>query len=148
MVNPPLRPHPRAAPGVLRAKGQRIYNRRRNSRGAGGDRVKIGVPREVADGERRVGLVPETVGRLVRDGFEVLIETGAGRDYNLDENYEEAGATIVEDAGEAYGEADIVVKVAKPTEDEVGQMREGQFLACFLNGPQDPGLVKALADAG
>jgi NAD(P) transhydrogenase subunit alpha len=111
-------------------------------------RVKIGVPREIAEGENRVGLVPETVGKLTKDGFEVLVETGAGRDYNLDENYEGAGARIVSDAGEVYGEADIVVKVAKPTGDEVGQMREGQVLICFLNGPQEPQLVRKLADAG
>ncbi len=110
--------------------------------------MKIGVPREVTEDERRVGLVPETVGKLVKDGFEVLIETGAGRDYNLDGNYEEAGATVVEDAARVYGEADAVVKVAKPTEEEVGQMREGQLLVCFLNGPQHPELVKALAGAG
>jgi H+-translocating NAD(P) transhydrogenase subunit alpha len=110
--------------------------------------VKVGVPREIAEGENRVGLVPETVRRLVREGFEVLVETGAGRDYNLDENYEEAGARIVSDAGALYGEADIVVKVAKPTEDEVGQMREGQALVCFLNGPQEPELVRKLAEAG
>jgi NAD(P) transhydrogenase subunit alpha len=111
-------------------------------------RVKIGVPREIAEGESRVGLVPETVGKLIKDGFEVLVETGAGRDYNLDENYEEAGARIVSDAGGVYGEADIVVKVAKPTGDEVGQMREGQALVCFLNGPGEPELVSQLADAG
>ena len=110
--------------------------------------MKIGVPREIAEGEERVGLVPETVGRLVKEGFEVLVETGAGRDYNLDENYEEAGATVVEDAGKVYGEADLVVKVASPTEEEVGLMREGQILVCFLNGPQHPRLVKKLADAG
>jgi H+-translocating NAD(P) transhydrogenase subunit alpha len=110
--------------------------------------VKIGIPREIAEGEERVGLVPETVGRLVKEGFEVLVETGAGRDYNLDENYEEAGATVVEDAGKVYGEADLVVKVASPTEEEVGLMREGQILVCFLNGPQHPRLVKKLADAG
>jgi H+-translocating NAD(P) transhydrogenase subunit alpha len=111
-------------------------------------RVKIGVPKEIAEGENRVGLVPETVGKLIKDGFEVLLETGAGRDYNLDENYEEAGARIVPDAGGVYGEADIVVKVARPTEDEVGRMREGQALVCFLNGPQEPELVGKLADAG
>jgi NAD(P) transhydrogenase subunit alpha len=110
--------------------------------------VKVGVPREIAEGENRVGLVPETAQKLVKDGFEVLVETGAGRDYNLDENYEEAGARIVPDAGALYGEADIVVKVAKPTEDEVGQMHEGQALVCFLNGPQEPGLVAELAEAG
>jgi NAD(P) transhydrogenase subunit alpha len=111
-------------------------------------RVKIGVPKEIAEGENRVGLVPETVGKLIKDGFEVLVETGAGRDYNLDENYAEAGARIVPDAGGVYGEADIVVKVARPTEDEVGRMREGQALVCFLNGPQAPELVGKLADAG
>ena len=111
-------------------------------------RVKVGVPREIAEGESRVGLVPETVAKLVRDGFEVLVEGGAGRDYNLDENYEEAGAKIVPGAGEVYGEADIVIKVASPAEDEVRQMHEGQVLVCFLNGPQQPELVKELADAG
>jgi H+-translocating NAD(P) transhydrogenase subunit alpha len=111
-------------------------------------RVKVGIVREVAEGERRVGLVPETVGRLVKDGFEVVVETGAGRDYNLDENYEEAGASIVGGAEDVYGEADILVKVQSPTEEEIGHLREGQVLICFLNGPQEPELVEKLADAG
>ena len=110
--------------------------------------MKVGVPKEVAEGERRVGLVPETVGRLVKDGFEVLVETGAGQDYNLDENYEESGAKIASEAGEVYGEADLIVKVAKPTEEEVGQMHEGQVVVCFLNGPIFPEAVEALAEAG
>ncbi|MBA2714320.1 MAG: NAD(P) transhydrogenase subunit alpha [Rubrobacteraceae bacterium] len=110
--------------------------------------MKVGVPREVAEGERRVGLVPETVGRLVKDGFEVLVETGAGRDYNLDANYEDAGATVVEGADEVYGEADVLVKVQSPTEDEIGLLREGQVLICFLNGPLEPELVEKLANAG
>jgi NAD(P) transhydrogenase subunit alpha len=110
-------------------------------------RVKVGIPREIAEGENRVGLVPETVGKLTKGGFEVLVETGAGRDYNMDENYEGAGARIVEGPEELYDEADIVVKVAKPTGDEVGLMREGQVLICFLNGPQEPELVRKLADA-
>ncbi len=110
--------------------------------------MKVGVPKETAEGERRVGLVPESVGKLVKGGFRVIVESGAGRDYNLDENYEEAGATLVEDAEKLYGEAEIVVKVASPTEGEVGKMREGQVLLCFLNGPQNPELVKSLADAG
>src|SRR3712207_516312 len=110
--------------------------------------VKVGVPREIVEGENRVGLVPETVGRLVREGFEVLVEAGAGRDYNLDENYEGAGARIVGGADAIYGGADIVVKVAKPTGDEIAQMREGLVLICFLNGPQEPELVRKLADAG
>jgi NAD(P) transhydrogenase subunit alpha len=111
-------------------------------------RVKVGIVREVAEGERRVGLVPETVGRLVKDGFEVVVETGAGRDYNLDENYEEAGASVAGGAEEVYGEADIVIKVQSPTEEEIGHLREGQVLVCFLNGPQEPELVEKLAETG
>jgi H+-translocating NAD(P) transhydrogenase subunit alpha len=111
-------------------------------------RVKVGIPREVAEGERRVGLVPETVGRLVKDGFEVLVESGAGRDYNLDASYEEAGAKIVDGPAGVYGEADMVVKVQSPTEDEIGLLRESQVLICFLNGPQEPELVEKLAEAG
>jgi proton-translocating NAD(P)+ transhydrogenase subunit alpha len=110
--------------------------------------VRIGVPKEVLEGERRVGLVPETVARLLKEGFEVVVESGAGRDYNLDANYEEAGATVVGEASEVYGESDLVVKVASPTEDEIGMMKEGQILLCFLNGPGNPELVRKLAEAG
>jgi NAD(P) transhydrogenase subunit alpha len=110
--------------------------------------VKIGVPKEISEGERRVGLVPETVGRLVKDGYEVLVESGAGQDYNLDEDYEEAGAKIASGPEEVYGEADIIIKVTRSSEEEVEHLREGTVLACFLNGPQEPALVKKLADAG
>ncbi len=110
--------------------------------------MKVGVPKEIREGERRVGLVPEAVGNLTKDGYEVLVETGAGQDYNLDENYEEAGAQIASEASEVYGDADIIVKVSPPTEDEIGQMHEGQVLVCFLNGTTFPGLVQQLADAG
>ena len=110
--------------------------------------VKVGVPKETVEGERRVGLVPETVARLIKDGFEVLVESGAGRDYNLDADYERAGARVVEDAEAVYAEADLVVKVAKPEGEEPEHLREGQALVCFLNGPQNPQLVKSLADAG
>ena len=110
--------------------------------------MKVGVPKEIVEGERRVGLVPETVGRLVKQGYEIVVETGAGQDYNLDENYEEAGAQIVSNSEDVYADADIIVKVSPPTEDEVGQMHEDQVLVCFLNGPEHPELVKQLADAG
>ena len=95
-----------------------------------------------------MGLVPETVGRLVKDGYEVLVESGAGQDYNLDEDYKEAGAEIASGPEEVYGEADIIIKVTRPTEEEVEHLREGTVLACFINGPQEPELVKKLADAG
>jgi NAD(P) transhydrogenase subunit alpha len=110
--------------------------------------VKVGIPREVTEGELRVGLVPETVGRLLKDGFEIIVASGAGRDYNLDADYEDAGATVVDGAEDVYGEADLVVKVAKPTDEEIGHMREGQVLICFLNGPQNPKIVEQLAEVG
>ena len=111
-------------------------------------RVRIGVPKEVADGETRVGVVPETVARMIKDGFEVVVESGAGRDYNPDADYEEAGASIVEDASGVYDEADVIVKVSRPEEGEIEKFREGQTLICFLNGPQYPELVEKLAGAG
>jgi NAD(P) transhydrogenase subunit alpha len=136
----------------MRRAGRLGWNRRPRKHYVASDaiirHVKVGVVREVAEGERRVGLVPETVGRLVKDGFEVIVETGAGRDYNLDADYEDAGATVVESADEVYGEADILVKVQSPTEDEIGLLHEEQVLVCFLNGPLEPGLVEKLADAG
>jgi NAD(P) transhydrogenase subunit alpha len=136
----------------MRRAGRLGWNRRPRKHYIASDaiirHVKVGVVREVAEGERRVGLVPETVGRLVKDGFEVIVETGAGRDYNLDADYEDAGATVVEGADEVYGEADILVKVQSPTEDEIGLLHEEQVLVCFLNGPLEPGLVEKLADAG
>src|SRR5919199_451125 len=116
--------------------------------GTQGDDMKVGVPKEIAEDETRVALVPETVGRMVKDDYEVLVETGAGQDYNLDEDYEEVGAQIASDASEVYSEADIVVKIAAPTEDEVGYMHEGLVLVCLLDGTTYPELVKQLADVG
>ncbi len=110
--------------------------------------MKIGVPKEIVKGEQRVGLVPETVGKLVDNGFEVLVQSGAGRDYNLDEAYEEAGASIVSEAGEIYEKSDVVLKVQKPTREEVRAMHEGLTLICFLQGPAFPELVRWLARAG
>lgn len=110
--------------------------------------MRIGVPKEIVKGEQRVGLVPETVGKLVDQGFEVLVQSGAGRDYNLDEAYEEAGARIVPKAREIYEESDVVLKVQKPTRDEVRAMHEGLALICFLQGPAFPELAWWLAKAG
>lgn len=92
--------------------------------------------------------MPETVGKLSRQGFTVLVESGAGRDYNPDEAYREAGAEVVEGASEVYSGADLVIKVARPSEDEIEKMREGQVLVCFLNGPTFPETVERLARAG
>lgn len=110
--------------------------------------MKIGVLRETQDGERRVGLVPETVQKLSKQGFEVLVESGAGRDYNPDEAYEEAGGEIVAEASDLYSRSDLIVKVARPDDEEISMMHEGQAIVCFLNGPTFPETVEKLAKAG
>jgi NAD(P) transhydrogenase subunit alpha len=106
--------------------------------------MKVGVPKETAAGERRVALVPDGVRRLVEAGVEVLLESGAGEAAAfLDSAYEEAGARVV---GDVYGEADVVCKVQKPSEQEIGRLRQGQTLIAFLQPLTSPELVRALAD--
>ena len=82
--------------------------------------MKIAVPRETADGETRVALTPLIAGQLVGDGVEVLVQAGAGEaSSNTDEAYREAGATIVPDAPALYGQADAVLRVGRPSDEEV-----------------------------
>jgi NAD(P) transhydrogenase subunit alpha len=108
--------------------------------------VKVGVPRERAEGERRVALVPDVVSRLARDGFEVLVERGAGEAASFaDPAFEEAGARVVEAASP---DADAVVKVQKPTEAEADELREGQVLIAFLQPLTDRDGIERLASRG
>ena len=107
--------------------------------------MKIGVPREIRDGERRVALVPETAGKLVAAGLEVEIERGAGAAASFtDEQYSEAGAQLVDDAWEA----EVVVKVRKPTEEEVARLRNGAVLIAFLEPLSDPEGIARLTERG
>jgi len=107
--------------------------------------MRIGVPRETATGERRVALVPEIVGKLVPAGFEVLVQRGAGEAASFpDAAYEEAGARLVDD----WADADAVVKVQKPSEEEAGRLREGQVLIGFLQPLTDPEGIERLAQLG
>jgi NAD(P) transhydrogenase subunit alpha len=106
--------------------------------------MKVGVPKESAAGERRVALVPDSVRRLVDASVEVGVERGAGEAASFpDDAYEEAGARIV---GDAYAEADLIAKVQRPSEEEVGRLREGQALVAFLQPLTSPELVQALAE--
>ncbi|HYY06407.1 MAG TPA: Re/Si-specific NAD(P)(+) transhydrogenase subunit alpha [Candidatus Limnocylindria bacterium] len=108
--------------------------------------MKVAVPREIAPGERRVALVPEAAAALVKSGLEVLVETGAGDGaFHADAAFEKAGARIVPDAGTLYGEADVVLKVQKPTLGEVDRLREGAVLVSFLQPLTSPELVERLA---
>ena len=110
--------------------------------------MKVGVAKENAPGERRVALVPEALGKLKAAGLEILVETGAGAGSALpDAAYQEAGATIVSTEA-LYKDADVVLKVAKPSAAEVAMLHSGQAVVGFLAPLIDPRLAKSLADAG
>lgn len=98
--------------------------------------TEFGVPKEVRDLEMRVGLTPAGVLALVQAGHTVYVERDAGTEAGFgDEEYRQAGAHIVYSAAEAYGRADIVVKIARPTADEHRLFRQGQMIVSFLHLP-------------
>lgn len=108
--------------------------------------MKIGVPRETAAGEKRVATVPDVVGKLVKLGFSVAVQSGAGEAANFpDDAYRAAGAEIVGSAAELWAGSDIVFKVRPPSLDEVALMREGGMLVGFVWPAQNPELMQALA---
>jgi proton-translocating NAD(P)+ transhydrogenase subunit alpha len=107
--------------------------------------VRIGVPRELEPGERRVALVPDAVTRLAPGGFEVVVEPGAGAAASFpDDAYAAAGASV---SGSVW-DADAVVKVRKPTADEVQRLRSGQVLVGFLEPLTDHAGIERLAERG
>lgn len=103
--------------------------------------MKIGVPKETAAGERRVALVPEAVGRLVKGGHQVTLEAGAGVEAGFpDDAYAAAGGVT----GDPWN-ADVVCKVQKPSPAEVGKLREGGALVGVLQAATSADLLRQLA---
>src|SRR5262245_10859248 len=103
----------------------------------------IGVPRETFAGEKRVATVPEVVEKLIKLGFRVALEPGAGDAANFsDDAYRAAGAEITSDV---WARADILFKVRAPNTAEVGRLREGQTLISFIWPAQNPELMQQLA---
>ena len=108
--------------------------------------LMIGIPRETAAGEKRVATVPEVVEKLIKLGFKVAVESGAGDAANCsDDAYRAAGAEIISSAVQLWASADIVFKVAVPSSAEVGMMREGGVLIGFIWPAQNPELMQQLA---
>src|SRR5215208_1002115 len=107
----------------------------------------IGVPKETAPGEKRVATVPEVVEKLVKLGFSVAVESGAGDAANCsDDAYRAAGAQIIDGAAKLFAASDMVFKIGVPTPEEVGLMHAGQTLITFIWPAQNPELMKQLAD--
>ena len=110
--------------------------------------LTIGVPRETFAGEKRVAAVPEVVEKLIKLGFGVRIERGAGDHANFgDEAYAAAGAQIAASAAELYAGSDMIFKVRGPTPDEIALMKPGTTLISFVWPAQNPELMQQLADA-
>ncbi|KVO71964.1 NAD(P) transhydrogenase subunit alpha [Burkholderia ubonensis] len=108
--------------------------------------LRIGIPLETTTGERRVATVPEVVEKLIKLGFSVAVQSGAGAGANFDDDaYRAAGAEVVASAAELWSGSDIVFKVRPPTSDEVTLMREGGTLIGFVWPAQNPELMQQLA---
>jgi H+-translocating NAD(P) transhydrogenase subunit alpha len=110
--------------------------------------MKVAVVKDNAPGERRVALVPETVPRLTQAGLEVLVEQGAGdRAWFPDSAYSEAGASILK-TNDLYVTADVLLMVTRPSEDQLGKLRQGQTVVGMLSPLTDPELAAQLASRG
>ncbi|HRH88183.1 MAG TPA: Re/Si-specific NAD(P)(+) transhydrogenase subunit alpha, partial [Rubrivivax sp.] len=108
--------------------------------------MRIGIPKERAEGEKRVATVPDVVQKLIKLGFSVAVESGAGDAANFaDDTYRAAGAEVVPGAAELWAGSDIVFKVRPPTPDEVALLREGSTLIGFVWPAQNPELMQQLA---
>ena len=107
---------------------------------------RIGVPRETFPGEKRVATVPEVVEKLIKLGFQVAVESGAGDAANFsDDAYRAVGAEIINGAAALWAASDIVFKVRAPSTQEVALMREGGALISFIWPAQNPELMQQLA---
>ena len=111
--------------------------------------LQIGVPREIFPGEKRVATVPDLVEKLIKQGFRVAVEAGAGEGAQIaDDAYRAAGAEIVADRAKLWSTSSIVFKVRAPAPEEVALLREGAMLVSFSWPAQNPELLKSLAARG
>ncbi|MFA9461983.1 alanine dehydrogenase [Thiohalorhabdus methylotrophus] len=111
--------------------------------------IDIGIPRERKPEERRVALVPEAVGELVRNGHRVRVESGAGEGSGFaDDAYRSAGAEMVAGTGELYAESRLILKVKEPIPEEYGHFRGDHVLFSFLHLAAVPDLAAFLRERG
>jgi len=104
----------------------------------------VGVPKEMAQGEKRVSLIPDGISKLV--GVSVVVEKGAGDAAGIpDAAYVEKGATIAADASALYGQADVIIRVTPPSTAEAAMMKEGSTLISFLYPLDNLEVVKVLS---
>jgi len=111
--------------------------------------VILAIPTETRAGERRVAVVPEIVKRLVDQGWDVVVQSGAGSEATFsDQAYADAGARIAPDAAATIAGADVIVKVNAPTADEASSYPDGVLVMSFLQASQSGDALKVLAAKG
>lgn len=111
--------------------------------------MKVGIPSELSPNEFRVAATPKTVERLLKQGFEVVVQSKAGQNSHFqDSDYEKAGASIVPTSFELYNISNIVLKVREPQAQEIEMMPSGLTLICYLSPAQNLPLLQILADKG
>ncbi|MDT8282538.1 MAG: alanine dehydrogenase [Gammaproteobacteria bacterium] len=109
----------------------------------------VGVPKEIKSQENRVGLVPSSVREIIRAGSSVIVEQGAGLGIGItDEDYQAAGAEILDTAEEIFARAELIVKVKEPQPVECKLLREGQTLFTYLHLAPDPQQTRLLKESG
>lgn len=109
--------------------------------------MKIGIPKEISEKERRVAIVPKMVKQFVSDGQEVLIESGAGESANFsDLEYEQAGASIVKGTQLLYSEADLIMKIHPPQRHEVEMMKTDSIYIGFLAPVSNLSVIQLMAE--
>ena len=110
--------------------------------------MRIGVPKEIHAGEQRVATTPEVAAQLIKLGFSVAVEAGAGAAANYpDDQYKEAGCDVVS-AADIWSQSDVILKVRAPEGDEADKLRAEQTLISFIWPGQNPDLLKQLTDCG
>ena len=110
--------------------------------------MKIGTPKETAEGERRVAMTPDSARAIEKLGHECLLERGAGEGAGFtDAAYEAAGVRVL-DRDALWDEAEIVAKVNKPTEEEARRLRSGQTLISFFGPAENGEMMRSVAEAG
>ena len=108
--------------------------------------MKISIPKETIQDETRVAATPQSVKELIKAGYEVNIETGAGTSsFISDDNFKNAGANIVNTTNELFKDSDIIIKVAAPTIDEIELMPKGSILISFFQPTIELEKVKSIS---
>ncbi len=109
----------------------------------------LGIPKEIKNHEYRVGLTPESVAEIVRNGHEVVVENNAGSGIGAEnDSYHDAGASIVDTPEEVFATADMIVKVKEPQAVERKMLRENQVLYTYLHLAPDPDQTRDLVESG